>query len=219
MIKDEAEVDTGDSDDESEISRPASAMPTSEASSSAAAGGSSANAASVATEALVSEAELAKMTPQQRAAAEKFNELLISKAAQARAAASASGAAAGSSASSNVSGGRDANKPEQQQQQQQHFDDEIEINDFPQMVRKRVTSKETFVDLVELTGVAITPKGIYVLPGKPVPPGERKLYLSIEGPSQEAVTQARNGIRAVLETSMANFALRGDRPSGRYTVD
>ena len=32
------------------------------------------------------------------------------------------------------------------------FDDEIEINDFPQQVRRKITSKDTFVDFVELTG-------------------------------------------------------------------
>ena len=178
----------------------------------------------------VSDEELAKMLPQQRAAAEKFNEILLNKArqlqeqqafhAQQQQQPSRAGGSASSSSIIARSGtptstaGAPATKVEEQ-----HFDDEIEINDFPQQVRRKVTSKETFADLVELTGVAITPKGIYVVPGKPVPAGERKLYLSIEGPSQEAVTHARNGIRAVLEASMDSFALRGDRPTGRYVVD
>jgi ATP-dependent RNA helicase DDX46/PRP5 len=171
--------------------------------------------ASALMEALVPEEELSKMTAQQRAAAEKFNELLIAKAQQAPSFGSAhmmSSQLGTTHLGRNMSSIR-PKSPEQ------HYDDEIEINDFPQQVRRKITSKDTFTDLVELTGVAITPKGMYVAPGKPVPPGERKLYLSIEGPSQEAITQARNGIKQVLESSMANLALRGDRPSGRYTVD
>lgn len=183
-------------------------------------------------EALVPESELAKMTPQQRTAAEKFNSVLIAKAqlqSQESSNLSSSGvnsSSSGSSGSKNVTGnqisssiGASGRPKSPDHQQDHHFDDVIEINDFPQQVRRRVTSKETFADLVELTGVAITPKGSYVAPGKPVPAGERKLYLSIEGPSQEAITQARNGIKQVLESAMASFNLRGDRPVGRYHVD
>jgi ATP-dependent RNA helicase DDX46/PRP5 len=225
-----AEVYESDSE-ESEIStisgnsRPNSVLPygTSAGSqtSSSSHTGTMHGAGSTLLEALVPEAELVKMTPQQRAAAEKFNEILMSKAQQASLSSNSTGSGSNIGGTTTTQGSNSGNSRNMARPKspEQHFDDEIEINDFPQQVRRKITSKETFVDLVELTGVAITPKGIYVVPGKPTPPGERKLYLSIEGPSQEAVTQARNGIRAVLESSMANFALRGDRPAGRYTVD
>lgn len=143
---------------------------------------------------LVSNYELAKMTPLQRAAAEKFNELLMSK----------------FSTPTQVIG------PDGQIQE--HFDCEIEINDFPQLVRRRVTSKDTFLEVIEATGCAITPKGVYFAPGKQTLMNERKLYLSVEGPSQEAVNIARQEIKLVLESSMSNPALRIDRPAGRYSV-
>lgn len=195
LVKDEAEAEESDSEDEG-TSRPASVAPTAAA------------AAVPVVDTLVSEEELAKMPAVQRAAAEKFNELLLAKAKEA-----AAKVTAAQSVASRVGPlGTERVEP-------QYFDDEIEINDFPQNVRRKVTSKDTFAELVELTGVAITPKGVYVQPGKAAPAGERKLYLSIEGPSQEAVNQARTGIKQVLEAAMANVLIRGgDRPAGRYQV-
>ena len=43
-----------------------------------------------------------------------------------------------------------------------------------------MTHRETVRDLAELTGAAITPRGVFVPPGRPPPPGERKLYLLIQ---------------------------------------
>lgn len=217
LLKEEtamADPDDEDSDDTeaSGLTRPSSTAASAGGASTAASSLLPAGADSTLLEALVPESELAKMAPAQRAAAEKFNSVLIAKAQQQ--AMEANGlSSAQSGLSKATTSGVHPKTPEE------HFDDEIEINDFPQQVRRKVTSKETFAELVEATGVAITPKGVYVVPGKPAPAGERKLYLSIEGPSAEAVTQARNGIRAVLETSMVNFNLRGDRPAGRYQFD
>ncbi|KAJ1674472.1 pre-mRNA processing RNA-helicase [Spiromyces aspiralis] len=102
---------------------------------------------------------------------------------------------------------------------------EIEINDYPQRARWRVTSRETLSQLTENTGVAITTRGIYVVPGKPVPDGERKLHLLIEGESERAVDQAKQEIRRLLaEATMQQMeresrqgGLGGSVP-GRYSV-
>lgn len=225
LQKDDNAATAGDDDDDSEdtetssaLTRPSSTAPGATSSGSKVSSSSllPAGADSTLLEALVPESELSKMSAIQRAAAEKFNSILIAKAQQQAQETMGSTSSQSAALSQGHALGGGAVRPKTPEQ---HFDDEIEVNDFPQQVRRRVTSKETFAELIEATGVAITPKGIYVVPGKPVPPGERKLYLSIEGPSAEAVLQARNGIRAVLETGMVNFNLRGDRPAGRYQFD
>jgi ATP-dependent RNA helicase DDX46/PRP5 len=57
---------------------------------------------------------------------------------------------------------------------------ELEINDHIQHARWKVTQRETLEEVQERTDCAITNKGMYIQPGKTVPPGERKLYLLIE---------------------------------------
>jgi ATP-dependent RNA helicase DDX46/PRP5 len=55
----------------------------------------------------------------------------------------------------------------QQQQQQRNtgFEAEMEINDFPQNARWKVTHKGFQAEITELTGAAVTTKGIYVKSG------------------------------------------------------
>jgi ATP-dependent RNA helicase DDX46/PRP5 len=64
-----------------------------------------------------------------------------------------------------------------------HFESELEVNDFPQHARWKVTHKDSLQQISEFTGAAITTRGQYYPPGKGVPPGERRLYLLIEGPT------------------------------------
>lgn len=80
---------------------------------------------------------------------------------------------------------------------------EVEVNDFPQMVRWKVTSKEATDSMHELfPGVAITCKGSYVPPGRSAMPGERKLYLELIGYSEMSVKLAKREIFRILkETS------------------
>lgn len=58
-----------------------------------------------------------------------------------------------------------------------HFEDELEINDYPQQARWRVTQKEASDSISELTGAAVIARGSYVPAGRKPNPGERKLYL------------------------------------------
>eukprot|EP00898_Chlorokybus_atmophyticus_P003656 jgi/Chlat1/4291/Chrsp29S04385 len=67
---------------------------------------------------------------------------------------------------------------------------EVEVNDFPQHARWKVTHKDSLSQITEYTGAAITTRGQYYPTGKNPPPGERKLYLLIEGPTEISVTVA-----------------------------
>ena len=58
-----------------------------------------------------------------------------------------------------------------------HFEEELEINDYPQQARWRVTQKEASDSVSELTGAAVIARGSYVTAGRKPNPGERKLYL------------------------------------------
>ncbi|KAJ0454952.1 putative RNA helicase [Helianthus annuus] len=47
-----------------------------------------------------------------------------------------------------------------------HYEAKLEINDFPQNARWKVTHKETLGPIVEWTGAAITTRGQYIQPGR-----------------------------------------------------
>ena len=59
----------------------------------------------------------------------------------------------------------------------EHYEAELEINDFPQNARWKVTHKETLGPISDWTGAAITTRGQFFPPGKVPGPRDRKLYL------------------------------------------
>jgi ATP-dependent RNA helicase DDX46/PRP5 len=106
-----------------------------------------------------------------------------------------------------------------------HFEVEIEINDFPQHARWKVTHKDSLREITEFTGAAITAKGQFVPPGKPPGPGpgQRKLYLLVEGPTERSVREAKLKIREILEVASQKelpsaFGGGGQPQGGRYSV-
>eukprot|EP01018_Ginkgo_biloba_P006677 Gb_03798 [translate_table: standard] len=101
----------------------------------------------------------------------------------------------------------------------EHYEAELEINDFPQNARWKVTHKETLGPITEWTGAAITTRGQYYPPGKLPGPGERKLYLFIEGPTESSVKKAKAEVKRVLEDYTAQaISLPGAVQPGKYSV-
>ncbi|KAM3337501.1 DEAD-box ATP-dependent RNA helicase 42 [Capsicum galapagoense] len=101
----------------------------------------------------------------------------------------------------------------------EHYEAELEINDFPQNARWKVTHKETLGPISDWTGAAITTRGQYVPPGKVPGFGERKLYLFIEGPTEQSVKRAKAELKRVLEDiTMQASSLPGSAQPGRYSV-
>lgn len=101
----------------------------------------------------------------------------------------------------------------------EHYEAELEINDFPQNARWKVTHKETLGPISEWTGAAITTRGQFFPPGKIPAHGERKLYLFIEGPTEQSVKRAKAELKRVLEdVTNAALSLPGGAPQGRYSV-
>lgn len=113
----------------------------------------------------------------------------------------AGGSGLGGSSSSNVS---------------QRIEQELEINDFPQQARWRVTSKEAIAQISEFSEAGITVRGTYYPQGKEPPAGERKLYLAIEATNEKAVSLARAEIVRLIKEELhkmsnSNLPARGNR--------
>lgn len=101
----------------------------------------------------------------------------------------------------------------------EHYVAELEINDFPQNARWKVTHKETLGPISEWTGAAITTRGQFFPPGKTPGPGDRKLYLFIEGPTEQSVKRAKAELKRVLEdVTNAALSLPGGAQPGKYSV-
>ena len=89
---------------------------------------------------------------------------------------------------------------ETRQDKNDFYTSELEINDFPQHARWKVTHRATQDLLSEQYGAGLIVKGRYVKPGgPPLQEGERKLYVSIEGPTPEIVKKAKQEIKRILE--------------------
>ncbi|KAF8069350.1 hypothetical protein N665_1141s0011 [Sinapis alba] len=104
---------------------------------------------------------------------------------------------------------------------QQNYEAELEINDFPQNARWKVTRRETLGSISDWSGAAITTRGQFFTPGRIVRPGERKLYLFIEGTSEESVKAAKAELRRVLNDITNDQALSfpgRSSQTGRYSV-
>lgn len=82
------------------------------------------------------------------------------------------------------------------------YEEELEINDFPQQARWRVTSKEALAQISEYSEAGITVRGTYFTTGKPAPEGERKLYLAIESTNELAVSKAKSEITRLIKEEL-----------------
>lgn len=101
----------------------------------------------------------------------------------------------------------------------QKYEEELEINDFPQQARWKVTSKEAMAQISEYSEAGITVRGTYYPPGKEPKGGDRKLYLAIESTSELAVSKARAEIIRLIKEEMVKMQ-HSYQPinRGRYKV-
>lgn len=84
----------------------------------------------------------------------------------------------------------------------QRYEQELEINDFPQQARWRVTSKEAIAMISEYSEAGITVRGTFFPPGKDPGLGERKLFLAIEGTNEMAVSKAQAEIKRLIKEEL-----------------
>ncbi|KAL7415369.1 P-loop containing nucleoside triphosphate hydrolase protein [Mrakia frigida] len=100
----------------------------------------------------------------------------------------------------------------------------VMINDFVQKARWMVTNRESIVKLIDLTGTAITNRGVFYEPGKEPPAGgEPKLSLLIESNDEWRVEMAVKEIkRLLIEGTILGLAHEQRNPTaggGRYKID
>lgn len=99
------------------------------------------------------------------------------------------------------------------------YEEELEINDFPQQARWKVTSKEALAQISEYSEAGLTVRGTYVPTGKNPPEGERKLYLAIESCSELSVQKAKREItRLIKEELLKLSSAHHVFNKGRYKV-
>ncbi|NWX08648.1 DDX46 helicase, partial [Caloenas nicobarica] len=105
------------------------------------------------------------------------------------------------------------------------YEEELEINDFPQAsnyfatARWKVTSKEALQRISEYSEAAITIRGTYFPPGKEPKEGERKIYLAIESANELAVQKAKAEITRLIKEELIRLQ-NSYQPTnkGRYKV-
>lgn len=86
------------------------------------------------------------------------------------------------------------------------FEEELEINDFPQQARWKITSKETIGHICEYAEVGITVRGTYFPPGSKDPPlGERKLFLAIESLNEKGLSLAKSEIARIIKEEISKL--------------
>lgn len=109
------------------------------------------------------------------------------------------------------------------------FHSRITINDLPQKARWVVVNRDSLASIIEATSTSITNKGQYYAPNTKIPttiksggrsvPAPPKLYLLIEGLTEEAVKEANNLIRQKMIEGLEIAAKEENlAPSGRYMV-
>ncbi|XP_039630396.1 probable ATP-dependent RNA helicase DDX46 [Polypterus senegalus] len=99
------------------------------------------------------------------------------------------------------------------------YEEELEINDFPQTARWKVTSKEALQRISEYSEAAITIRGTYFPQGKEPKEGERKIYLAIESANELAVQKAKAEITRLIKEELIRLQNSYQPTSkGRYKV-
>ncbi|MCD9641884.1 DEAD-box ATP-dependent RNA helicase 42 [Datura stramonium] len=82
----------------------------------------------------------------------------------------------------------------------EHYEAELEINDFPQNARWKVTlAKETLSPISSLNGQDTSPLETVCSTPASTRVWERKPYLFIEGPTEQSVKRAKAELKRVLE--------------------
>lgn len=91
---------------------------------------------------------------------------------------------------------------------------EFEVNDFPQQARSKVMAKEFTQSILELTGCKVQAKGQYFEFNRKPGPGQRRLYLYIEGASRQEVANAYREVKRFIEEA----SISGGQAAGQQNL-
>ncbi|CAI2350264.1 unnamed protein product [Caenorhabditis sp. 36 PRJEB53466] len=119
----------------------------------------------------------------------------------------------------NYLGGETA--PTQQQEEVwEYFEEEWDINDFPQQVRWKICSRESVGHVAELAEVGISVRGTHVPEGKQPKAGERRLHLLLEARSERNLKAAKEEIIRIMKEALRQLTAQIQRggTQARYRV-
>ena len=85
------------------------------------------------------------------------------------------------------------------------FEEELEINDFPQNARWKVTSKETLAHICDYADVGMSVRGQYYPNNKEVVAGDRKLYLQLESLTERGLQLAKAEVARLIKEEMMKW--------------
>ena len=104
--------------------------------------------------------------------------------------------------------------------EQMRYEEEIEINGFPQQIRFRITTREVLDDVGEYAESYVSVRGIYIPPGQKPKEGQKPLHLKIEAKSERSVTLSKQEIKRVIKEEAQRMASRvgPKHKQGRYSV-
>lgn len=69
--------------------------------------------------------------------------------------------------------------------------------------------QEALAQICEYSEAGITVRGTYILPGKEIKEGERKLYLAIEATSELAIQKAKKEITRLIKEELVRLVSIG----------
>lgn len=99
------------------------------------------------------------------------------------------------------------------------YEEEIDINGFPQQIRFRITTRDVLDDVGEYSESYVTVRGSYVK-GRHAKEGETRLHLFIEAKSERSINLAKQEIKRVILEEAQRMAARSGphQKAGRYSV-
>ncbi|KAL3320755.1 putative ATP-dependent RNA helicase ddx46 [Cichlidogyrus casuarinus] len=108
------------------------------------------------------------------------------------------------------------------------YEEELEINDFPQNVRWRITSRETMKHISEEFEVGVSVRGIFLPPGRlkqkalaeATSADERPLFLSLEATNERNIGLAKKELSRIIKEELVKLQNSGGSAlnRGRYKV-
>ncbi|XP_055346427.1 probable ATP-dependent RNA helicase DDX46 [Paramacrobiotus metropolitanus] len=102
-------------------------------------------------------------------------------------------------------------------EQYKMFEEELEINDFPQQARWRITGKETLAQIGEHADAFLSVRGSYIPTGKELTEGERKLYIGIKATTELSLSKAKTEVTRIIKEERLKIA-NAPVSRGRYKV-
>ena len=105
-------------------------------------------------------------------------------------------------------------------QKESRFEEEIEINSFPQQIRWKLTNRDALDQVTEYSEATISVRGLYIPEGRQLKEGEKRLYLRLEGMTELSVQLAKQELKQIIKEEITKItsSTQPFQKPGRYSV-